>query len=149
MRAKFPTAAEYDAYDGAHCHQLWKQVPQSWRCPGCDRVKFEVMRWTTRYFKSGIGKCDPYMGWMAGLHRHHDHRQGFLDTKNGRFEVTIICDQCNSADGAAKRKLNLPKNFTFSPSEIRAFVKAVPHGPHKIDFQKARAIYRTFSGGDT
>lgn len=142
MKVKAPTTADYDSYDGAHCHQLWKQLPKSWRCPGCNRLKFEILRWTTRYFKSGIGKCDPYKGWMAGLHRHHDHNQEFLDTK-GRFEMTIICDQCNAADGAAKRILNLPTSFSFSPMEIGIFVKPVPHGRHKLDFEKARAVYKT------
>ena len=133
-KPKVPTIEEYRSYDGAHCHQLWKQLSESWCCPGCKRSKFEILRWTTRYFKPGVGKCSPYKGWMAGLHRLHDHNQGFVDSRNGRFAEVVMCDQCNASDGAVKRSLKLPENFSFSPLEICEFVKAIPHGKHKINF---------------
>ncbi|MCI5113700.1 MAG: hypothetical protein D3913_10405 [Candidatus Electrothrix sp. LOE1_4_5] len=59
--------------------------------------------------------------------------------------MTTICDQCNASDGAAKRKLKLPKNFSFSPQEIGCFVKATPHGKHKIDYEIAKAIYESIN----
>lgn len=58
-----------------------------------------------------------------------------------RFSMTTICDQCNAADGAAKRKLKLPNNFSFPPREIGFFVKATPHGKHEINYEIAKAIY--------
>jgi hypothetical protein len=83
------------------------------------------------------------MGWVAALHRHHDHSRAFRGQGGARFPETVICDQCNVADGAVKRKLMLPKNFSFAPEEIRAFVSATPHGKHIIDYQKAHALYRS------
>lgn len=62
-----------------------------------------------------------------------------------RFPETLVCDQCNSADGQAKRQLKLPANFSFSPSEIRQFVTAAPHEGHRIDIQRAQAIYQTLN----
>jgi len=68
-----------------------------------------------------------------------------MSVNRGRFPETVICDQCNSADGAAKRKLRLPKDFSFAPYEIAMFVTAIPHGKHKINFDAARAIYEAIN----
>ncbi len=140
MTVKQPTSEEFLEYDGAHCFRLWKSLPDPWRCPGCNRTKYEILRWTRRYYKSGVGKCPGYMGWMAGLHRHHDHSQGYVDRSIGRFPETVVCDQCNSSDGVAKRQLSLPEGFSFSPSEIGEFITPTPHGKHSIDFERAQYI---------
>jgi predicted Fe-S protein YdhL (DUF1289 family) len=134
---RIPLAAEYRSYDGAHCFALWTSLADSWRCPGCNRSKFEIMRWTRR---TPHGQ-EPFWGWMAGLHTHHDHSQGYVDIGSGRFSEVVICDQCNSADGLAKRRLGLPAEFSFSPDEIRQFVIPEPHGKHRIDFERASCVY--------
>jgi hypothetical protein len=89
------------------------------------------------------------MGWAVGLHTHHDHRDdqyryssearppGFCT----RFVDTLLCEQCNSADASAKRKLKLPENFSFSPAEIAMFVTATPNGWHLLDYDIASRIY--------
>ena len=137
MNIKIPTIEDYKNYNGLHCHKLWAEVGESWICPSCNRNKFQILRWTTRF----PGKPNAFKAWVAVLHRHHDHSQGYFSTNNSRFTETVICDQCNSADGQAKRKLGLPKNFSFSPSEIALFINATPHGKHKLNFEVARYIY--------
>jgi hypothetical protein len=82
---------------------------------------------------------------MAPLHRHHDHSVELFSNQEPRFPETIVCDQCNAADGSAKRKLKLPENFSFSPKEIATFVSATPHDKHKIDYKLAHAIYLALS----
>jgi hypothetical protein len=139
---KIPTYEDYLNYDGAHCHKLWKQLDDFWTCPACARSKYQIMRWTKRFINHYDGTKTSYFGWMAGLHGHHDHgthKNGY--TAPARFEATIICDQCNSSDGIAKRNLDLPKDFSFSPSEISAFVASRPHGRHKLDLNRARELY--------
>ena len=133
-KRKIPTNENYLAYNGAHCHYLWNHIPESWRCPGCGRSKFEIMRWTKRFVKNGV-RCKPYKDWIAILHGHHDH------AINSRFDEVVVCDQCNIADAVVKRELKLNRNFSFSPSEIKQFIKATPHGRHRIDYVKAREIY--------
>jgi hypothetical protein len=87
-------------------------------------------------------------GWAAGLHRHHDHANDtFRYGRSGtsvpvRFAETVICEQCNSADGTAKKKLGLPAEFSFSPVEMRQFVRATPHGFHEIDYAAALAVFQ-------
>jgi len=135
---KIPTQAEYAAFDGRHCRNLYRSLAEDRRCPGCARSKFEILRWTLLYPKLPTR----YEGWAGGYHRHHDHGVGLIRFgRGGRFPDTVVCEQCNSADGTAKRKLKLPGAFSFAPSEIRAFVTATPHGFHVIDFAVAQAIF--------
>lgn len=134
---KVPTNEDFNKYTGLHCHQLWADVGEHWICPSCQRSKFEILRWTKRF----PGKQYAFMDWVAILHRHHDHSQDYNSLNARRFPQTIVCDQCNSADGVVKRKLKLPKSFSFSPEEISLFVSATPHGKHKINYEMALAIY--------
>jgi len=137
MTGRIPTGAEYDAYKGAHCHQVWARVGPHWVCPCCRRNKFQILRWTKRF----PGKPNQFYGWMAGIHEHHDHSAGWDFAKQARFQRIEICDQCNSADGAAKRRLKLPSDFSFAPDEISLFVTAVPHNKHKLNYDIAASIY--------
>ncbi len=87
------------------------------------------------------------MGWLAAFHAHHDHGtnpfRGDLPGRAPRFAETILCDQCNAADGRAKRQLGLPADWSFSPAELAQFVTATPHGSHAIDLETAATIHRT------
>jgi len=81
---------------------------------------------------------------MAGLHGHHDHGGTDAFGSDGRFPQTVICDQCNAADGRAKRLLGLPATFSFSPEEIRRFVTAKAHEKHTLDLAMALQVYEKF-----
>lgn len=145
---RVPTMDEYLQYDGAHCRNLWRSLSEDWECPGCGRTRFQIMRWTKRYRdkdpKTGRS-VDPYMGWMAALHEHHDHGVDdlpyLLQDRAERFPRTVICDHCNAADGRVKRLLKLPRDFSFSPEEIRQFVRVTPHAGHELDLARARDVY--------
>jgi len=138
---KIPTIEEFEKYTGLHCHKLWDSVGAGYKCPSCGRNKFELLKWSVRFPK----KPTRFYSWVATLHRHHDHSDNSPFRNQGRFEETKICGQCNSADGAAKRKLRLPKSFSFSPAEIRQFVSSEPHSVHKIDYERALAIFHRVS----
>src|SRR5205807_6453689 len=114
MQHRIPTDEEFRAYDGADCRNLWNRLGDDWNCPGCGRSKREILRWTRRKPKPWKDINEIYMGWMAGLTKHHDYSAPLLSGL-GRFKDTIICDQCNSADGRMKRDLRLPDDFSFSP----------------------------------
>lgn len=143
FEARRPSWDEYLAFDGAHCHDVYRSLPESWQCPGCTRTKFQIMRWTMLNPR----KPNRHPGWAGGYHVHHDHA-GDTQVHTGRpsrfpprFKPTVICEQCNSADATAKKTLKLTGNFSFSPWEITQFVVAWQHGKHLIDYQKALAIY--------
>ncbi len=145
LSRRIPTWEEYLAFDGAHCRQVYAKVGALWRCPSCNRSRFELLRWTMLYPK----RPTRHEGWAVGLHTHHDHGRDVRPRQIGlgairrisSFEPVVICEQCNSADGTAKKRLCLPANFTFSPSEIREFVYATPHGKHLIRYDVAQSIF--------
>lgn len=139
---RVPTLEDFGRYTGAHTHILWREVGDQWVCPGCRRTKVQVLRWTRRF----SGRPSQFMDWMAPLHKHHDHSVPLGGTRLPRFPTTVVCDQCNAADGHAKRKLALPREFSFSPLEIGASVTAAPHSPHMVNYAIARRICERLVG---
>lgn len=144
METKIPTYENYYNHDGLHYKKLWKSTSEDWTCPACGRSKFQIMKWTRRF----PNKPEKLMGWVAALHRHHDHSVGLLESGVRRFPETIICGQCNATDGVVKKKLKLPSKFSFSPLEMRSFIQATPHDSHKIDYDIALTIYKSLGLND-
>ncbi len=137
MKIKIPTYEVYQSHDGLHYRQLWNSIGDEWVCLGCGRSKFQIMKWTRRFPNTP----NSFMGWVAALHKHHDHSIGLFESGQTRFPETLVCGQCNSADGTVKRKLKLPSNFSFSPQEMRTFIRATPHGKHEINYDLALTIF--------
>lgn len=135
----------------------WASRSQRWECPGCCRRKPDLLR------VSAAGVL------LARLDIHHDHLtdhlKALLHARHGpqwrlaippdsahleqfgvkliaRFERSYVCLDCNAADGAVKSRLrDIPRPFSFRPSEIRRFVNARPNVEHQIDFDAAYAIF--------
>ena len=129
---KVPTDDDYYSYDGGSCYQIWDQLSHEWRCPACERTKREVLRWGLSGYKGNKKKQ-----WYASFHKHHDHTKGVE-----RFPLTVLCADCNAADAVAKRELDLPCDWSFSPSEIAQFVVYRPHAKHKcIKYKIALNLY--------
>lgn len=141
---KIPTEADFQAYDGHHCHVLYNSLAPGWRCPACGRSPFQILRWTERFPDVPAMR---HFGWVVGLHRHHDHAGDGVGGRMpgtspfARFPETVVCESCNAADATVKRNLKLPKEFSYSPEEIGAFVEPVPHGWHIINYLQAARIY--------
>ena len=145
-QVKIPSLDDYHSFDGGGGHKIWRETSDNWRCPVCNRTKFEILRWTKRQGPFRDGRRHPFLGWYACLHCHHDHKQNpWIDLGSGRFKKLVICDHCNSVDGAVKRKYDLPDNFSFSPDEIKQFITARPHEKHEIDYERALQIYNNRS----
>jgi hypothetical protein len=139
--SRVPTAAEIAAFDGLHCSTTYRwAVANGWQCPCCDRTAHELIRWSDIRGPT-MRRCygDEYgMGFTISFAHHHCH--GYDGQK--RFPTTLICGDCNAADAAAKRKLPLPEIWSFSPEEIRQFVRVTPHsGRTVIDYDKAWDIF--------
>ncbi len=145
---------------GFHFSRWWMLTSPEWSCSACGRCKFEIAKLDKNNLVSGH------------LHEHHDHmaevaerlfaeisasRAKVVADKFGKkfirkvanaisaYEPTVICSDCNSADAKAKGVLKLPKNFSFSPSEIGAFILPAPHKAHEIDRVKASEIWKELS----
>ena len=137
--SRIPTPAELEAFNGMHCSALYRDAFRTgWRCPSCERSAHQLVRWTYIGGKSWRERYgdEHGMGFSISMTRHHCHG-------DGRFPETLICGDCNSADGAAKRKLGLPSYWSFTPAELGRIVQVAPHsGATSIDYDEALRIYR-------
>jgi len=136
LKRRIPTFDEMRGFTGAHCGRLYASLAFDWRCPSCNRSKYELLRWTMLFPHTP----QKFLGWAGGLHRHHDHGAD-AGTARERFPETPMCEQCNNADTSAKRELALPANFSFSPAEISRFIIAIPHGWHLLNYAAAQREY--------
>ncbi|PWW35226.1 hypothetical protein DFO83_1096 [Idiomarina loihiensis] len=142
---------------GAHLNKWWVSTAMGWECPSCRRKKPQIAKLDSR----GYASCQ--------LHEHHDHMKDIVRTMfeeassvkehvvanelAERFAIrtsyaisaydnTVICSDCNKADGLAKIKCNAHQNFSFSPSEIAHFVKPKANQEHELDIQAASVIWQ-------
>jgi hypothetical protein len=136
--SRIPTAEELNAFDGMHCARLYRAaVEKGWHCQSCKRTARELVRWTEIRGPSWRARYgdEHGMGFTVTLTVHHCHG-------SGRFPDELICGDCNSADGVVKRKLGLPRNWSFSPSEIGSFIQVMAHsGATMIDYNKAGRLF--------
>lgn len=136
----------------------WAATPTDWTCPVCRRGKPEIARLTP----AGVVLCQ--------LDNHHDHLgdegvrilwrgqekpkdRDRIDALHSavqacmalaeRFHATLVCNDCNAADGAAKSALSgqVDPDFSFAPSEIARFIRAAPNRPHDVDIAAALAVW--------
>lgn len=136
----------------------WAATWTGWICPCCRRSKPQIARVTS----SGMLLCN--------LEQHHDHLEDFLkrrflavdlqsDERDHRiqisnaetalrplverFERTLICVDCNLADGRVKVALRdeIDTHFTFAPSEIAEFIAVSDNRLHEVDIATARSIW--------
>lgn len=142
--------------DALELNSNWIGTPQAWLCPCCGRDKFRLSR---RGQKRQV---------LAKLVIHHDHmgevlkasfrtaletfgtqapqESGFgLAARIGKafaaFEEILVCEDCNNADTAAKKLVEAPRSFSFTPGQIRDFVRVRDHAPHEIDGEAVVRIW--------
>ena len=134
---RVPSPQDLAAYKGGHTNRKWAQLPPHWRCPSCGRSKFEQLRWTKSLTGCGVAKGESQ--WLAPIHEHHDHGAD-AGTRPARFAATMLCFDCNNADGRAKRALSLPEDFSFAVEELRIFIHGIPHCGVDLDLSLASRI---------
>jgi rubredoxin len=151
-------AALQDSHEtqGFNLTSWWAAVPPSWRCPCCDRDKSQLAR------RDSSGRL------LGRLTSHHDHFMDLLDNivaerakvigvimldEAGkrfirrfreamvRFDDVIVCEDCNNADGRAKKFVDAPAYLTFSPREIADFIIVKPNSIHDLDHNRVMAMY--------
>lgn len=136
--SRYPSAEELARFDGLHCARkyAWARA-NGWRCPSCARTAEELVRWSEIRGPSWRARYGDAFGMGFTVHMAEHHCHG-----GGRFPRVLMCGDCNSADGIAKRKLKLPADWTFSPAEIARFVTVTPYSGHTvIDYVVAKAIF--------
>lgn len=139
-------------------NKAWAQTWIGWSCPCCGRSKSEIARLTD----NGVLLCQ--LDW------HHDHlgdcagdimrtkaltgadqevdviRKRACSAAIGlieRFAPVVLCNDCNAADAAMKALIGseVPRSFSFVPSEIARFIDAKAAQPHDINDELGRALW--------
>lgn len=137
----------------------WAATWQRWECPCCGRQKAEIAR------VSGDGVLLCKLVW------HHDHIDVLVkamlrraddpnvpDEKRAarqlartlvfplleRFTATLVCEDCNNADGDMKAVLggDVDRAFSFSPNEIRSFIRVRANERHELDPEAGKLAWR-------
>lgn len=145
--------------DRLDLNEAWADTWQRWECPCCLRSKPDIARLS----------ADNVL--LCKIDLHHDHLTDFAkalfrtaidpelsdETRRmrmraraaaypliARFTETLICEDCNHADGDMKAALGaeVAAYFSFSPVEIATFIKPQPNAPHDIDLDIGRAIWQ-------
>lgn len=148
---------------GIDLNYNWASTSPRWFCPCCRRHKADLVRLSS----AGVMMC--HLEW------HHDHlRDGgarilrahnpapdngpdrvavlrAIDLCKGlleRFYTTLICQDCNAAESAAKLELKgtIDPNFSFSQVEIASFIVPAPNVPHHINIEAAAACWMRARG---
>ncbi|OHT21118.1 hypothetical protein [Edaphosphingomonas haloaromaticamans] len=155
--AQTRTALGTFGVDKLDLDENWASVWPGWECPACRRKKPELFRLT------GNGVL------LARLDIHHDHLEDVLKERLrtrtasdwinhvrpevrhfeklgsklfARFAPSLVCIDCNAADGRVKNRWKqIPKDFSFRPSEIGQFVKVRPNAEHVVDEAVALQIF--------
>ena len=134
----------------------WLWTPQDWACPVCRRRKPDIAR---------VGHQKQI---VAHLVVHHDHTgdsvkqefatafqrlhtttpqvegQMLVDRLHGAFaahEEVLVCEDCNNADAAAKKIVGAPSGFSFTPRQIRSFIRPAPNAAHRLDDDTVRTAW--------
>lgn len=135
----------------------WVGSSQAWTCPCCSRSKFQISR---------VGNKRQI---LAKLVIHHDHMRealeaAFLDAFKtagtqveqaegqrliermgnafAAYEEVLVCEDCNNADTAAKKLVASPSFFSFSPGQIRRFIRCEDHQPHHVEASVAQQVWQ-------
>lgn len=144
---------------GLDLNTNWALAEQGWSCPVCRRSKVDLFRVSA----NGV--------LLAKLDVHHDHlvdaiwsrsfelfgkdwieqappgsgmRLDTIEVLIRRFRPTLVCSDCNAADGAAKNGIHgIDRRFSFAPDEIAAFSRVTPGSTHEVDVEKATEIWST------
>lgn len=133
--------------DSVEMNRNWIGSSQDWTCPCCGRAKLDVSR---------LGEKGQI---LAKLVVHHDHMDAALAAAfNAAFEAfgttteqvggkalvdriksafaayteVLVCEDCNNADGDAKRLLRLPTHFSFALSQIGSFIDVRANRAHVL-----------------
>ncbi len=135
----------------------WVRTSINWECPSCNRNKQDIVRLNKHGYLT------------AHLHEHHDHMKDHIKQKFtifsekaknqvadkyaekfiirtafafSAYDNTIICSDCNSADGRVKKLIPIHKKFSYSPKQIGLFVESRPNKEHSINIGTAKKIWQ-------
>lgn len=149
---------------GLDLNENWALSSSISYCPACHRSKDDIFRLSKR----GI--------LLAKLELHHDHirdsvwlriralfGKDWLEARSpkssailidhirevtSRFDVCLVCSECNAADGKVKIRFRneIDPRFSFTAQEIGTFICSTAGNDHEIDYEKAYKAWKAEKG---
>ena len=136
--------------------KTWQRLPESWRCPGCNRSRYQVFD----EYQSKPGST----GMWTLIHQHHDHAlDGLADLKStlgisphhqnlevsiGSFPATYVCHKCNGWENSHLKMHtvraidpDLEDVTSFSPADIRNYTRHFSEADRSTADQFAKKRY--------
>jgi len=131
-----PTDAEYRAFCDPNSPRKWRETPDEWKCPICERSKFQTLR------KSKSGK------WTSGIREFYVLEEEMDEfTRYARrtllkgfshefimrgFTTTNVCSDCADVQKELKLKRQDIAEIYLSTGDIRAFSVQSGSYPHAV-----------------
>ena len=109
------------------CARMWEELPNTWKCPICQRSKFESV------------------SFVKGKSTFQTH----LPSRSNRAWKGIqkICKDCTSTIMSIKWELvkehgaNIKDSFDcVTPAQLKTIITSRPHSPHLIDRNKSKLL---------
>jgi rubredoxin len=152
-------AVEQHGAKGLDLNENWALCPRLWRCPACARGKEDIFRVSKRKIllaklelhhdhirDSVYSRARSLFGedWLDRVHKPSIALMDNIRTMTSRFDVCLLCSECNAADGAVKARFRqtIDPRFSFTAKEIGMFVKPRAGESHQIEFEKAFALWQ-------
>jgi rubredoxin len=144
--------------DKLNLNRAWAGTWQGWTCPCCNRTKPQIARLTSaNVLLCQLDSHHDHLGDKAGklfeeVNKKTDDREFNIQVSHAkygmlqfveRFQRTLICIDCNLAEGTAKKSLgtDMDPDFTFSPREIAAFIRPADNRTHELDHDAVRSTW--------
>jgi len=125
---KIPTHAEFVAHKPES--PLWDKVADDWRCPVCQRSKFEVLRWNPKKLK--------WSGKIVAGTAIKDQVPA-LGCAEGEILKSAVCEDCNNVNAHISQRHSWM--WRLNADEIRAITKFTPHTQHQINFDMLDVLF--------
>ena len=135
---------------------LFAELTADWSCPACSRARTQIPRVSStgaevakavihhdhiKEYTNALMREKFGSDWVAkvpaGIGEHLNRIERFVVG----FAPTVVCEDCNNAEGRAKQIAGAPKFFTFAPSEVRRFISVAPNRKHEVDAALVAAVY--------
>jgi hypothetical protein len=83
--------------------------------------------------------------WVEKLPKSSIIILDYIRELTSRFDLCLLCSECNTADGKVKARFRaeIDSRFSFTAQEVGVFVRANAGKDHEIDYEKARSIWES------
>jgi len=126
---RIPTEGDILSYDGGQYPQYWAMIDGLWRCAGCDRSRYGILRASRKPGRRWSGHVQP--------HREYDWGPGADDHDPAlvvAHRTLLICDGCAGLVARFKQReaAAFTPGFNLQIEQLRRCLEAEDHRQHEL-----------------